>query len=412
MAKPRSFAAVRYRNFRLLWIGLLVSHAGTWMASVGIGWTIYALTRSPLYLGLNTLVFALPVIGLPLFGGVIADRADRLRLLKVGQAGMMLGALAMAVLAHAGRLGIWTLIALNFLEGVFLAFENPSRHALIPDLVEPPALMSAVALAGASYPSAAFVGPALAGIILGAVGTERIHVLFYLNALSFLVVFLMLLAMRDVPAPQRQATSGVLQSLAEGLRYVWMTPVSRTLILLAWVASVFSRSYTTLMPVFAVDVLDVGARGLGFLLAAPGAGTITGSLLLAVAGEVAHKGRYYVAASLLFCAALAAFALSRLFLLSLPVLFIAGAFASTSSATALTMLQQNTPPQLRGRVLSLMTLTFIGLPSLGGMVVASAATVVGSPTAILAGAVIVATAMFAVGVPILWRTPPQAPQQA
>lgn len=403
MSGPARFPALRSRNFRLLWIGLLISHTGTWMATVGMGWTIYALTGSPLYLGLNSLAFAVPAIILPVFGGVVADRVDRIRLLKAAQLGMMLGALAMAVLAHTGRLTVWWIIGLSFLEAVFLAFENPSRHALIPDLVEPPALMSAVALAGASYPSAAFVGPALAGLILGTVGTARVHLLFYLNALSFLIVLGMLFAMSGFPVRPRRAAAGVARSLVEGLRFVWGAPTTRTVILLTWIASLFSRSYTTLMPVFAEDILAVGARGLGFLLAAPGAGTIMGSLLLAASSEIARKGRYYVAANVIFCAALVAFTLSRLFPLSLAVLFAAGAFASTSGASAVTMIQQSTPRELRGRVLSLLTMSFLGLPSLGGMVIASAATVAGSPAAIAGGAVIVATAMLLLGVPMLWK---------
>lgn len=403
MSGRARFPALRSRNFRLLWTGLLISHTGTWMAVVGMGWAIYALTGSPLYLGLNSLAFGIPAIVLPVFGGVVADRVDRIRLLKAAQLGMMLGALAMAVLAHTGLLTVWTIIGLNFLEAVFLSFENPSRHALIPDLVEPGALTSAVALAGASYPSAAFIGPALAGLILGSVGTGRVHVLFYLNALSFLVVLVMLFAIRGLPIRPRPAPVGMARSLAEGLRFVWQAPATRTVIMLTWVASLFSRSYTTLMPVFAEDILAVGARGLGFLLAAPGAGTITGALLLAATGEVARKGRYFVAANLAFCAALAAFTLSRTFPLSLALLFTAGGFAATSGATVVTMIQQSTPHELRGRVLSLLTLSFLGLPSLGGMVIASAATAAGSPAAIFGGAAIVATAMFALGVPTLWK---------
>jgi MFS family permease len=403
VSAPARFHALRSRNFRLLWIGLLISHTGTWMASVGMSWTIYTVTGSPLFLGLNSLAFAGPAILLPMLGGVVADRVDRLRLLKTAQSGMLLGALTMAVLAHAGRLTVWTIIALNFLEAVFLAFENPSRHALIPDLVEPPALLSAVALAGASYPSAAFIGPALAGLILGAVGAPRVYILFYLNALSFAVVLGMLSALRRVPARPAAPRGSVGRSLVEGLRYVWGAPETRTAILLAWVASAFGRSYTTLMPVFARDILAVGARGLGFLLAAPGAGAIVGSLLLAAAGELRHKGRFVVAAGLVFSGALAAFTISRRMSLALLLLFVAGATSSTTGATVAAMLQQTTPPALRGRVLSLLTMSFIGLPSLGGMAVAAAAAAVGTPAAIAAGAAIVATALLALGVPTWWK---------
>lgn len=399
---PR-FAALRSRNFRLFWIGFLISHTGTWMAFVGVGWLIYSLTKSPLYLGINSLAFALPMVVLPIFGGVVADRVDRIRLMLVTQSGMFLDALVMAVMVQAGYTLVWALIALNFLEGVFLAFDNPTRHALIPELVDPSALVSAVSLASVSYSSTAFVGPALAGLILGKIGTEQIHVLFYLNALSFLAVVMSLLLLRDVPRHARHIATGVLHSLGDGLRYTWSTPVTRNLVLLALIAGLFSRSYSALMPVFALDVLRVGARGLGFLMAAPGAGTIVGSLILASAREVPRKGRFYVAGNLIFCASLTTLALSRNFLLSLGVLFVGGAFAATSNVVQITMLQFNAPPHLRGRVLSMATLASIGVPSLGGMVVASAATGIGAPFAILGGALVVATAMVALGATTLWR---------
>lgn len=395
---PPRFAAVRSRNFRLLWLGLLISHTGTWMASVGIGWTVYALTGSPLYLGLNSLAFAAPMLVLPIIGGVVADRVPRVRLMMLCQAGMMAGAAALALLAHTGHLRVEIIIALNFLEGVFLAFENPTRHALIPDLVAPDALLSAVSLAGASYQSAAFLGPALAGALLSAVGNERVYVLFYLNALSFGAVLLSLALLRGVPERRAAGSGGsVWHYLREGLRYVRETPATRTLIALALVVSVCGRSYVALLPVFARDILTVGARGLGFLLAAPGAGTIAGSLLLAARGDIRRRGRYYVLANLGFAACLAAFVLSRHFALSLVMLFAGGGLVATAGTTLVTMLQERTPPQVRGRVLSLITMTFIGAPSLGGLVMGATATAVGAPAALLAGAAVVATAMISAG---------------
>ncbi len=394
---PPRFAAVRSRNFRLLWLGLLVSHTGTWMASVGVGWIVYTLTGSPLYLGLNSLAFAVPMLVLPVVGGVVADRVPRVRLMMFCQAGMMAGAATLAVLAHTGHLAVGVIIALNFLEGVFLAFENPTRQALIPDLVPPGALMSAVSLAGASYQSAAFLGPALAGLILGAVGNDRVYLLFYLNGLSFGAVLLSLALLRDVPQRRAAGGGGVWHHLREGLQYAWETPVTRSLIGLALVVSVFGRSYVALLPVFARDILAVGARGLGFLLAAPGAGTVVGSLILAARGEVRHRGRYYVLANLGFAACLAAFVLSRRFGPALALLFAGGGLAATAGTTLVTMLQERTPPYLRGRVLSLVTMAFIGAPSLGGLAVGAAATAVGTPTALLAAAAVVATAVTVAG---------------
>jgi len=375
------------------------------MATVGMGWLIYSLTSSPLYLGLSSLAFALPMIVLPVFGGVIADRVDRLTLLKITQGGMLVGALALAVLAHTGTITAWSIILLNFVEGVFLAFDNPSRHALIPDLVDPDALVSAMSLASTSYQSAAFVGPALAGIILGAVGTERIYLLFYLNALSFLFVLGTLALIRGVSQIHLIEQTSVSQSLRDGLGYVWRTRLTRILITLAIIVGLFSRPYSILMPVFASDILDVGARGLGFLLAAPGAGTIVGSLVLAGRGAISRKGRYYVAANLIFCACLSAIALSRIFPLSLVLLFVGGGFAATSGTALVTMLQLNTPPHMRGRVLSLVTLAFVGVPALGGLAMGAIASAIGTPTSFLIGAGIAATVMLGLGARTLWNEP-------
>ncbi|HEY3249005.1 MAG TPA: MFS transporter [bacterium] len=409
MTTPR-FAALRFRNFRLLWIGLLISHTGTWMASVGIGWLIYTLTGSPLYLGLNSLAFALPMIVLSVFGGVIADRVDRVRLLRITQAGMLLDALAMAALVHSGHVIVWLIIFLNLLEGVFLAFESPARQSLIPDLLDRTSLMSGVSLTSASFQSAAFVGPALAGLIIDLTGNNRIYLLFYLNAISFLAVIASLYSMTNVPPHTRPMAGSVLRNLREGFAYAWSAPVIRTLIMLSIISSLFSLGYSTLMPIFARDILAVGARGLGFLQAAPGAGTILGSLLFAAIGQIRHKGAYYVAANLIFCTCLAAFTLSRIFPLSMILLFVGGGFAATSSVVLVTLVQLGTPQHLRGRVLSLTTLSFIGIPSLGGMVLASGAAAFGAPTAILIGALIVAASLLALGTGTLTREGATNPQ--
>src|SRR5439155_13606068 len=230
--QPRRFGALRHRDFALLWAGLLISNSGTWMQSVAQGWLAYQLTNSPFYLGLLGASFAVPMIALPLVGGTIADRVERLAILKVTQTAMMLLAVAMATLAYLRIITIWDMIAISFLSSVALAVDNPTRQALIPDLVPRQELLSAISLNSVAFNGAALVGPAIAGIILQfgvggsnpATATELLFrntsIVFYVNALSFLAVLVPVFLIRPRPVVRPKVDVAFHGAILAGLRYV------------------------------------------------------------------------------------------------------------------------------------------------------------------------------------------------
>ncbi|MGQ0568816.1 MAG: MFS transporter, partial [Armatimonadota bacterium] len=350
--RPARFGALRHRNFALFWIGLLVSHTGTWMQQVGSGWLVYQLTNTPVWLGLTSLAFAVPMVVLPLFGGAVADRFHRVSLIRNLQLVMAAVGLGLAGLIYTGTIAPWHLLTFNLIQGVVLAFENPARHALLPELVGREHLMSAISLFQSSYQLGGFFGPALAGVILGAFGDARMDILFALNALTVLVFAGALSLIRGTPraAGSHQSLVG---SLTGGVRFVWAQATLRALLILVTIIGVFGRSYVALLPVFARDVLATDARGLGYITAAPGIGVIVGATALSAVGAIGHRGRTIVGAGMLFATILAAFALSRWMPLSIALLVLLGMVTITLvSATSMAM-QLASPDALRGRVMSL-----------------------------------------------------------
>lgn len=394
------FAALRSRPFAIFWTGLLISHTGTWMQSVGQGWLLYQLTNTPVWLGASSLAFALPMVVLPLFGGALADRIHRLSLIRGMQLAMAVAAGALAGLTYIGAVTAWHLAAFSLFQGIVLAFEGPARHATIPDLVDRRHLLGAVSLFQSSYQLGGFFGPALAGVILGVLGSGRIYALFALNSLTFIINVVALSFICTVPRHAR-ADPSLFGSVTDGLRFVWSRPALRSLLVLITVAGVFGRSYITLMPVFARDILHTDARGLGYLTAAPGVGVVVGATVLAASGAGGHRGRTIVRAALIFAALLAAFASSRWIALSIPVLVVLGAATITLIATMSTTMQVSATDALRGRVMSVWAIANVGLPSVGAMVTASAAAVIGAPLAVAAGAGLVAITVARLGRRIL-----------
>lgn len=394
--RPPRFGALRHRKFTIFWIGLLISHTGTWMQAVGQGWLVYQLTNTPVWLGITSLAFALPMIVLPLFGGAVADRVNRIHLMRRLQ---LVAAAAVLVLAGATYLGVtraWHLAAFSLIQGLVLAFDGPARHATVPQLVDRENLLGAVSLFQSTYQLGGFFGPALAGVLLGLLGTDRIYALFGINALTFLLFAAMLSMLGNVPQ-ERASEAPLVGSVAGGLQFVWNHAPLRALLVLVTVAGMFGRSYLALMPVFARDVLRTDARGLGFLTAAPGIGVVAGAAVLSAVGGLRHHGRAIVTAAVLFAILLAAFAVSGFLALSLGVLALLGLATVTLVATMSAAMQTAAPDALRGRVMSLWAIANVGLPSLGAMLTASVAAAVGAPLAVVAGAAIVLLATAALG---------------
>jgi MFS family permease len=364
------YPALHHRNFTLIWSGLLVSNMGTWMQNVAQSWLIYKLTgNDALYLGWLGLSFAIPMIVAPPIGGAVADRVDRIKLLYITQTSSMLLAVLLAVLTWTGAVQPWQILLTTFIGALLLAFDNPTRQALIPELVPREDLLNALSLNSATFTGAALVGPAIAGTLLDSVGAGW---LFMLNAISYLAVIGALAAMRGAPRYQRRPTS-LGNALFGGFVYTWRHKLILFLLLLSALAALFGRSYQQLLPIFADDIWHVSSEGYGALLSAAGAGALIGAFAMSSVREIRSQGRALVISGLVFCLALAGFALSPWFWLGVGLLVLVGIASTVFTTMIATVIQLRVMPELRGRVMSLYAITLIGLPSLGALGVAALA---------------------------------------
>jgi MFS family permease len=394
---PR-FAALRHRNFALLWSGLIVSNVGTWMQNVAQGWLILQLTNSPLWLGLLGLSFAIPMISLPLIGGAIADRVDRVRLLYVTQSGLAAAAIGLALLTWTGKVQAWHILVASFLGSALLAFDNPARQALMPDLVPPRDLLNAMSLNAATYNGAALLGPALAGALLAPLGAGS---LFFANGVSFVAVLIALLLLRGVRRYAGGPAASLARSMRVGLAYAWRTRLILALLVLSSLVAVFGRSYQNLLPIFARDLWHAGPQGYGILLSSAGAGAIIGAFGLASIRKAGRQGRLLVVSGVLFGLSISFFAISPSFGLGALFLFLSGLTSTVFGTIIATFLQLEAPNELRGRVLSLYSITLIGLPSLGALASGALAEwlggLSGAPFAVLLGGVMALVIVLVLG---------------
>ncbi|HEX6287542.1 MAG TPA: MFS transporter [Herpetosiphonaceae bacterium] len=370
------YPALRHRNFTLIWSGLLVSNMGTWMQNVAQSWLIYKLTgNNPLYLGFLGLSFAIPMVVVPPIGGAVADRVDRIKLLYITQTASLLLAALLAVLTWTDAIRPMHILLTTFAGALLLAFDNPTRQALIPELVPRKDLLNALSLNSATYTGAALVGPALAGLLLDSIGAGW---LFMINAISFTAVLRALWSMRDLP-PRHHSRRSVWDALFGGFVYAARHQTTLFLLLLSALAALFARSYQQLLPVFADDVWRTGAGGYGTLLSAGGAGALIGAFAMSSLPNIQRHGRVLVLSGLLFCVALSAFALSPWFWVGVALLIVVGISSTVFTTMIATMIQLRVPGELRGRVISLYAITLIGLPSLGSLGVARAAQALSMP---------------------------------
>jgi MFS family permease len=383
---------------------MIVSNTGTWMQNVAQSWLVLQLTDSPLWLGLLGLSFAVPMTVLPLFGGALVDRIDRIRLLYFTQAAAMLTALALAVLTWTGSLHISYILIASFTISSLLAFDNPARQALLPELVPQSDLMNAISLNSATFTGAALIGPALAGALLAPLGPGT---LFFLNALSYLAVLIALTRMTHVEGRaemRHQHSFG--KSVLNGLAYVRDNRTVLSLLALMAMVALFGRSYQALLPIFARDVWNGGPEGYGILLSASGGGALIGAFGLAFLRSVRRQGAILIVSGIVFSATVVLFAISPWFWAGVGLLFIGGIAVTGFATIVSTFIQVSAPNELRGRVMSLYSITLIGLPSLGAMGSGAVAEmlggIAGAPRAVLLGGVVVGLAAI-VAAPAFWR---------
>lgn len=376
--------ALRHRDLRLFFTGQGISLVGTWMQQVAMGWLVYRLTGSALLLGLISFCSQAPAFVLAPFAGALADRWSRYRMVVWAQVVAMLQAAAVAALVLAGVAEVWHLVALAVVAGMVNGVDIPARQALLVQLAGgPDDLPNAIALNSSMFNAARLVGPALGGALVGWVGEGPV---FLLNALSFIAVLGALWMLEDprgVPGPRIP----VLRSVGQGLRYAWDSPPIRALLVLLFFLSLVGIPYVVLLPVFARDVLGGGAGTLGLLTSAAGMGALVGALSLASRDSVLGLGRVVAWATALFAVALVGFALSRHLWLSAGALMVVGYALMLTTASINTILQTLVSEELRGRVMSLYTMAFVGAAPVGSLLGGAIALRIGAPITVLMGGV-------------------------
>ncbi|HXM48353.1 MAG TPA: MFS transporter [Pyrinomonadaceae bacterium] len=382
--RQTAFSSLHHRDFRLLWIGQIVSITGSQMQLAAINWHIYLLTRSPLALGLVGACRAVPIILCSLVGGVVADVVDRRRLMMTTQSVMLTCSAALALVTFRGLLHVWPIFLLTAVASAAWAFDTPARQALMPTLVPLKDFPNAVSLSMLMFQVGLIVGPPLAGFVLASHGPGFVYTI---NAVSFVAVILGLALMRTSGRPEKDESQPArisFDALREGLRFVWRTPIIVQTMTLDFVATFFA-SANQLLPIFAKDILRVGAEGYGFLAAAPAGGAIITGLIVARFGTLKKQGLLVIVSIGVFGAATIAFGLSRVFWFSLLMLAITGGADTISTILRQTIRQLVTPNKLRGRMTSINMIFFMGGPQLGEVEAGTVAALVGAPLSVVTG---------------------------
>jgi MFS family permease len=379
-----AFSSLRHRDFRLLWMGQIVSVTGSQMQLAAINWHIYLLTRSALALGLVGACRAVPIILCSLVGGVVADVVDRRRLMMITQSVMLGCSAILALVTFRGLLHVWPIFLLTAIASAAWAFDTPARQALMPTLVPLKDFPNAVSLSMLMFQVGLIVGPPLAGFVLASHGPALVYTI---NAVSFVAVIIGLALMRTSGRPDRDESQPArisFEALLEGLRFVWRTPIIVQTMTLDFVATFFA-SANQLLPIFARDILRVGAQGYGFLAAAPAGGAIITGLVMARLGTLKRQGVLVIVSIAVFGSATVAFGLSRVFWFSLLMLAVVGAADTISTILRQTIRQLATPNKLRGRMTSINMIFFMGGPQLGEVEAGTLAALVGAPLSVVTG---------------------------
>lgn len=381
----RTFAALNYYNYRLWFIGQLVSLFGSWMQTTAQGFLVFQLTNSPVYLGIVGFAAGVPSWIFMPFGGVIADRVPRRTLMVITQTAMMLMAFILAALTFTGVVQPWHIVVLAFGVGVATAFDAPARQSFVLEMVEREHMSNAIALNSTMFQLATVVGPAVAGLTYAAIGPAWC---FFVNGVSYIAVIVALLMMKIKPLEVRMRSRTAIEDLKEGFTYVARHELIRTLILIAAVVSLFGMAFVTLMPAWAVTVLGGDAATNGWMQSARGLGALVGALMIASLGNFRHKGKLLTVGTIVFPILLFVFALVTTTPLSLLVLVGVGWGFMVLFNMLNTLVQGIVNDELRGRVMSIYTLTFFGGMPIGALWAGAVAERFGEPATVILGAVI------------------------
>jgi MFS family permease len=395
---PQTFRALKHHNFRLYWTSNTVSFIGSWMQTAAQAWLVYRLSGSALYLGIVGFAQYLPVLFLGLFGGALADRFSKRNLLLLTQSASLLQALTLATLTSTGLVQIWQVIGLASFLGIIQAFDAPARQAMVMEMVGRDDLTNALALNSTSFNVARIVGTAIGGVLVGTIGEAGC---FYINSVSYLAI---IAALWRIELPRGLASEGstaVWDRIRGGLQYARNNRIILALLSLMIVSTVFGFSYTTLMPVIAQDVLQIGPSGYGLLLAGTGVGALSAGLLLASHTSSGRRGHWLTVGNLFFPAMLLLLASSRIVALSWVALVGVGFGLILQNVSVNASLQTIAPEGYRGRVMSLYAMTFTGMVPFGSLQAGAVANAYGAPVAIGIGGLI--CLLFALA--IYWKVP-------
>jgi len=377
------FRSLRHRNYRLLLTNQLIALSGYWILVMAQGWLVLQLTDSALWVGMISFTVGIPSLFLCPFGGLYADRFDRRKLMLFGHGMSALLILLLATLTSTGVIAIWHIAAISVFIGIVWALTDPAYMAIIPSLVTPDDLMNAMAMNTLAGRLSRFIGPAIAGVLMGLVALGGT---FYGAGIAFVVALVLISRMRS-PATVTTRRTSIGKDLKEGLSYVKSNKVVLMLILLMAVVALFALPYVWLMPVFARDVLGVGEAGYSQLMMAVGAGGLVGGIIVAKMGDFKHKGWLLIGSAFTFTGMLILFAMSRYFPLLLVLSVIIGGANGLFIAVTNALLLSIIPDEFRGRVMGLFIISW-QLPSMGSLMLGAATDWVGLPVAVIAGALI------------------------
>jgi len=408
--------SLRHRDFRLLWLGLLISVSGSMMQNAAILWHVYEVSHNPVSLGVVGLVRILPVIGFSLISGLVADTFDRRKLMIVTQSGMAVCAFLLGLLAFLGVKAVWPIYALAALAAAFGAFDLPARQSLVPSLVPREDLPNAFSVNATMFQAASILGPAVAGVVIGQAG---LHWAYWFNAVSFLAVILAVLAMETRSTVAKEDRPQVnLSAALEGLRFVRSTPIILSSMFLDFFATFFS-SATALLPIYAKDILHVGPQGYGWLYASAAVGALVAAVGLTFVRTIPKHGPVLLIAVFIYGFATVLFGLSTTFWLAFVALALTGAADTVSMIIRNAIRQLHTPDHVRGRMVSVNQIFFMGGPQLGELEAGLVAGWFGAPISVITGGIgcLIATAWVARKWPVLWHydqkvEPPLAPTPA
>lgn len=367
---PDTFSSLRHRNFQLYVSGQLISNIGTWMQIIAQGWLVFELSHSELALGIVGFASAIPALIVTPWGGVLADRVSNRNLLIVTQTLQMLAAFVLSALTFSGTVQVWHVILLAGLLGFVNAVDGPARQAFVVDMVGRGDMPNAIAINSMTFNSARIFGPAIGGLLLAWIGADWC---FLVNGISFLAVIAGLWMMKLPPHKPRGGTLSPLQQMRSGVVYAMGIVEIRSLLLMAFILSTFGITYSTVLPAFVQDVLNAGPQAFGAVNASAGIGAIAAAISIARFGDRGFRGRWLSVVALIFPIVLTLFSWNRQYYLAMGLAMLLGVGFMTQFTLINTLLQTSISDEMRGRVLSLYTLTFFGFTPFGNLAIGAVA---------------------------------------